>query len=57
MHTPQTHTPSQITGSGEQASTEEILKFSKLFEDELTLDNLSQPQLKALCKSVLQSAA
>ncbi|XP_064382763.1 mitochondrial proton/calcium exchanger protein-like [Halichondria panicea] len=43
----------KITGSGEQASTEEILKFSKLFEDELTLDNLSQPQLKALCKLLL----
>ena len=27
--------------------------FSKLFEDELTLDNLSRPLLVALCKSVL----
>ncbi|NXS01480.1 LETM1 protein, partial [Oxylabes madagascariensis] len=28
----------------------EILRFSKLFEDELTLDNLTRPQLVALCK-------
>jgi len=26
------------------------VRFSQLFEDELTLDNLSRPQLKALCK-------
>lgn len=29
---------------------EEILKFSKLFEDEITLDSLSRPQLVALCR-------
>ena len=40
----------QIRTSGAQASTEEILKFSKLFEDELTLDNLSKKQLELLCK-------
>lgn len=33
-----------------QASNEEILKFSKLFEDEITLDNMPRPQLIALCK-------
>lgn len=26
------------------------MKFSKLFEDELTLDNLTRPQLVALCR-------
>lgn len=26
------------------------MRFSKLFEDELTLDNLTRPQLVALCK-------
>uniref|UniRef100_A0A8C4TFQ1 Mitochondrial proton/calcium exchanger protein n=1 Tax=Erpetoichthys calabaricus TaxID=27687 RepID=A0A8C4TFQ1_ERPCA len=36
--------------SGERPSNEEIIRFSKLFEDELTLDNLSRPQLVALCK-------
>ncbi|KAF4090208.1 hypothetical protein AMELA_G00049300 [Ameiurus melas] len=29
---------------------EHIIRFSKLFEDELTLDNLTRPQLVALCK-------
>lgn len=32
------------------ASNEEILKYSKLFEDEITLDNLSRPSLIALCR-------
>lgn len=42
--------PSQIRDSGERPSNEQILKFSKLFEDELTLDNLTRPQLVALCR-------
>ncbi|EDO28252.1 predicted protein, partial [Nematostella vectensis] len=33
---------------GEQPSNEDILKFSKLFEDEITLDNMSRGQLKAI---------
>ena len=37
----------KIRSTGEQASSEEILRFSKLFENELTLDNLSKPQLLA----------
>lgn len=36
--------------SGAQASNEEIMKFSKLFEDEITLDSLARPQLVALCR-------
>lgn len=36
------------------ASNAEILKFSKLFEDEITLDSLSRQQLTALCR-VLES--
>lgn len=40
----------QIRSSGEVASNEEILKYSKLFEDELTLDNLPRPSLIALCR-------
>ncbi|KAH0624408.1 hypothetical protein JD844_031818 [Phrynosoma platyrhinos] len=39
-----------IRETGERPSNEEILRFSKLFEDELTLDNLTRPQLVALCK-------
>ncbi len=33
-------------------SNEELMKFSKVFEDELTLDNLSVSQLRAICKIV-----
>lgn len=40
----------KIRSSGERPSNEEIMRFSKLFEDELTLDNLTRPQLVALCK-------
>lgn len=36
--------------SGEQPTTEEILKFASQFEDELTLDNLSRPQLISICR-------
>lgn len=43
----------QIRSSGQGASTKEILKFSKLFEDEITLDNLSRLQLQALCRVLL----
>ncbi|KFO84881.1 hypothetical protein N320_06016, partial [Buceros rhinoceros silvestris] len=40
----------QIRHSGHQPSTQEIVRFSKLFEDELTLEHLERPQLVALCK-------
>lgn len=40
----------KIRSSGQQASNEEILRFSKLFEDEITLDSLTRPQLIALCR-------
>ena len=42
----------KIRSLGEQPSQEEILKFSKLFQDEITLDSLSRPQLIALCRVV-----
>lgn len=32
------------------ATAEEIMKFSKLFDDEITLDTLPRPQLTALCR-------
>uniref|UniRef100_A0A2K5N7J1 Letm1 RBD domain-containing protein n=1 Tax=Cercocebus atys TaxID=9531 RepID=A0A2K5N7J1_CERAT len=41
---------SKIRETGESPSNEKIMRFSKLFENELTLDNLIQPQLVALCK-------
>lgn len=40
----------KIRTTGETATTDEILKFSKLFEDEITLDSLSRQQLVALCR-------
>lgn len=49
------HSLTQIRTSGAQATTEEILKFSKLFEDELTLDNLTKKQLELLCKYIIMS--
>ncbi|XP_034995728.1 LETM1 domain-containing protein LETM2, mitochondrial isoform X2 [Zootoca vivipara] len=40
----------QVRHSGQQPSTQEIVRFSKLFEDELTLEHLERPQLVVLCK-------
>ncbi|XP_034026580.1 LETM1 domain-containing protein LETM2, mitochondrial isoform X2 [Thalassophryne amazonica] len=40
----------KVRGSGEQPTTKDIVRFSKLFEDELTLEHLERPQLVALCK-------
>ncbi|XP_049627815.1 LETM1 domain-containing protein LETM2, mitochondrial [Suncus etruscus] len=36
--------------TGHKPSTKEIVRFSKLFEDQLTLEHLTRPQLVALCK-------
>ncbi|KAL3111485.1 hypothetical protein niasHT_017712 [Heterodera trifolii] len=38
------------TGEGGYVNNEELFKFSKLFEDELTLDSLSMVHLRALCR-------
>ncbi|XP_054853142.1 LETM1 domain-containing protein LETM2, mitochondrial [Eublepharis macularius] len=40
----------KVRHSGQQPSTQEIVQFTKLFEDELTLEHLERPQLVALCK-------
>lgn len=40
----------KIRNTGAPPSNEEIMKFSKLFEDEITLDSLSRQQLTALCR-------
>lgn len=40
----------RVRSSGEKVSNQEILKFSKLFRDEITLDSLSRSQLVALCR-------
>ncbi|XP_051126483.1 uncharacterized protein LOC127248261 [Andrographis paniculata] len=36
--------------TGGRVSNEEILGFAKLFNDELTLDNISRPRLISMCK-------
>ncbi|XP_068665949.1 uncharacterized protein [Aristolochia californica] len=36
--------------TGAYVSNEEILGFAKLFNDELTLDNISRPRLVSMCK-------
>ncbi|KAL1505373.1 hypothetical protein ABEB36_004956 [Hypothenemus hampei] len=41
---------SKVRTSGEIVSNEDIMKFSKLFEDEITLDSLTRSQLIALCR-------
>ncbi|XP_053822276.1 LETM1 domain-containing protein LETM2, mitochondrial isoform X1 [Vidua chalybeata] len=40
----------ELPAGGRQPSTQEILRFSELLEDELTLEHLERPQLVALCK-------
>ena len=40
----------KIRSTGSLATNDEIMKFSKLFEDEITLDSLSRQQLIALCR-------
>ncbi|KAK7597905.1 hypothetical protein V9T40_014861 [Parthenolecanium corni] len=40
----------KVRSAGGVCTSEEIMKFSKLFEDEITLDSLPRPQLMALCR-------
>ncbi|KAG0231207.1 hypothetical protein BGW41_002235 [Actinomortierella wolfii] len=40
----------KVRTTGEQASTDELLRVARLFHDELTLDNLSRPQLVSMCR-------
>lgn len=40
----------KVRTSGGMATNEEIMKFSKLFQDEITLDSLNRAQLMALCR-------
>jgi len=45
----------KIRSEGEQVSNQQIIKFSKIFEDEITLDNIPYDQLKALCRLLMIS--
>lgn len=40
----------KVRTNGEQPSHEDIVKVCKAFKDDVTLDNLSRPQLVAMCK-------
>ncbi|KAG8745569.1 hypothetical protein FRC10_007747 [Ceratobasidium sp. 414] len=40
----------KVRSTGEPPSTEEIIKVAKLFDTDLTLDNLSRPQLVSICR-------
>lgn len=40
----------KVRMTGEQAPTEDLLKIASKFEEELTLDNLSRPQLVSICR-------
>ena len=40
----------QVRTTGEKPTPEEIVKVCKIFKDDLTLDNLSRPQLVSICR-------
>ncbi|KAG0154357.1 hypothetical protein PDIDSM_1737 [Penicillium digitatum] len=40
----------KIRTTGESPSTEDVIKVCKVFKDDLTLDNLSRPQLVGICR-------
>ncbi|KAK6949223.1 hypothetical protein Daesc_009297 [Daldinia eschscholtzii] len=40
----------KLRATGEKPSTEDVIKVCKAFRDDLTLDNLSRPQLVSMCR-------
>ncbi|KAL1667792.1 LETM1-like protein-domain-containing protein [Schizophyllum commune] len=40
----------KVRVTGERPSTEDVINVAKLFDDDLTLDNLSRPQLVSMCR-------
>src|SRR5580692_9843453 len=40
----------KVRSTGESPSTEDIINVAKLFDDDLTLDNLSRPQLTSMSR-------
>jgi LETM1 and EF-hand domain-containing protein 1 len=40
----------QVRSTGEAPTTDEVVNVAKLFEGDLTLDNLSRPQLVSMCR-------
>lgn len=42
--------PSQVRITGESPTSQDIINVARLFDDDLTLDNLSRPQLVSMCR-------
>lgn len=42
--------PFQVRATGESPSATDVTNVAKLFDDDLTLDNLSRPQLVSMCR-------
>ncbi|KZT33992.1 LETM1-domain-containing protein [Sistotremastrum suecicum HHB10207 ss-3] len=40
----------KVRSTGESPSTKDVINAAKLFDDDLTLDNLSRPQLHSMCR-------
>ena len=40
----------KVRSTGESPSTQDVVNVAKLFDDDLTLDNLSRPQLVSMCR-------
>jgi LETM1 and EF-hand domain-containing protein 1 len=40
----------KVRSTGESPSTEDVIKVCQVFKDDLTLDNLSRPQLVGMCR-------
>ncbi|KAI0397470.1 LETM1-domain-containing protein [Xylariaceae sp. FL0594] len=40
----------KLRSTGEKPSTDDVIKVCKTFKDDLTLDNLSRPQLVSMCR-------
>lgn len=40
----------QVRSTGESPSPQDVINVAKLFDDDLTLDNLSRPQLVSMCR-------
>ncbi|KAI9669336.1 MAG: hypothetical protein M1831_000372 [Alyxoria varia] len=40
----------KVRNTGEQPTDEDVIKVCKIFKDDLTLDNLSRPQLVGICR-------
>lgn len=40
----------KVRSTGQQPSATDVIRVAKLFNDDITLDNLSRPQLVSMCR-------